>query len=136
MLKIFQWSCPAGCGEFEAITEGSELASCPECSLADCNKIITAPAIHTLESHFRGMRGDSADEQFVPGHGGYRDLNLCDKKTGEPLVYNSLKEKRELLKKNGLFEKGPAKDPQHIRRSKRRMLFTREGKKTSQLGVN
>lgn len=132
MLKRFSYLCDQH-GEFDELVEGYVGQSpCPRCG-ANSPKILSCPSIHTLSTHFKGFRGDSAEEQFVPGYGGYRDINLCDAKTGEPQTYSSLSEKKKLLEANGLFEKGPAKDNFAKPRNKRTMRFTGVGAKTSQV---
>jgi putative FmdB family regulatory protein len=137
MLKLHDFECEE-CGlGFEALFEGGPTkpilaAACPACG-GKAPKIMSAPAIHTLETHMRGYRGSSAEENFVPAHG-FRDVNLTDE-AGKPMCYNSLKEKNQLLEQRGLGIK-ESKDWTKQKRSKRPMRFTREGRRSSQLGVN
>lgn len=133
MLKIFDYECP--CGVFEALVDGSE----PQVVCANGHtavKIMSAPALHTLETHMRGFRPSDSSEQWAPGHGGFRDVNLCDPRTGKPAVYSSLAEKKRLMKEYGVQQKEPTRDRFKKRKSQRSMVFDGSSKRTSQLGIN
>lgn len=133
MLKRFDYECPAH-GVFEETVEGYVgQQPCPRCG-ESAPKIMSATVIHTLETHFRGFRGDGTDNAFKPGEGSYRDENLTDK-AGNAQTYSSLSERRRLLEKHGLYEKGPI-EKNRRRRSQRPMYFTAKGSKRSQLGIN
>lgn len=133
MLKLFDFECGKH-GRFEDLVEGYPTKSeCPTCG-TESPKIMSAPAIHTLETHMRGYQGDEHDGGFSPAMG-FRDPNLTDEH-GKPMVYSTLGEKRKLLKQRGLEQKDSSRDWTKQKRSKRPMRFTKEGKKSSQLGTN
>src|SRR5512139_4165204 len=134
MLKLADFECPE-CGDVqEVMYDHRETGSvmCQECD-KPCDKLMSAPAIHTLETHFRGYRGDhdkrSGAGHWSPASGEFIDENLCDKKTGKPLAYKSLREKDRLLEQQGLYARGEAKDRFQQRQSKRPMIFSGVGKK-------
>lgn len=132
MLKLRDFECEPCQGTEEVLVEGDEGANCPVCD-RPMTRIMSAPSVHTLETHMRGYRDDS-DGVWRPGHGEFLDENLCDK-AGNPQTYSSLSEKRKLLEKHGKFEKGPK--PKNLKkRSERPMMFTGGGSKRSQLGIN
>lgn len=133
MLKIHDYECEHCDVRWEQLVEEHEVVGCGRCG-DEAKKIMSAPAIHTLETHMRGYRGDGAEDAYTPAHG-FRDPNLTDEH-GKPVVYSSLKEKNALLKKHGLEIKDSSRDWTKQKRSKRPMRFTKEGRKTSQLGVN
>jgi DNA-directed RNA polymerase subunit RPC12/RpoP len=64
-------------------------------------RIISAPTIHTLSTHFRGTG--------VSYGGDYVDENLCDPRTREPVRITSLNDKKRKLKQFKLYEKGAHK---------------------------
>lgn len=133
MLKLHDYECEPCGRQFEALVDSyGEPVFCCNCGELAI-KIMSAPAIHTLETHMRGYRGDSAEENYVPAHG-FRDVNLTDE-AGRPMCYNSLKEKNQLLEQRGLGIK-ESKDWTKQKRSKRPMRFTAQGSKRSQLGIN
>jgi len=47
--------------------------------------------------------------EFNSAHG-YQDENIFDRKTGQAQSYRTLGQKKALLKKYGLYEKGPHSD--------------------------
>lgn len=99
MLKLRDFRCD-GCGHVhELLTDSSDDKRYIAC---DCGgtaeRIISMPAVHTLENHMRGT-GE--------GHGGeYLDYDLMDRKTGAPARITSVRQKERLLKERGLFIKG------------------------------
>lgn len=136
MLRLYDYECEP-CGRtFEAMVEAyDEAVFCNGCG-GLATKIMSAPAIHTLETHMRGYQPHSAEENFSPGHGGFRDINLCDPVTGKPAVYSSLAEKKALMKKFGVQQKEPTKDRFKMRKSKRPMVFDGSSHRRSQQGIN
>ena len=130
MLRLHDYECTE-CGRVLEILVDTEGDDTPLHCGHEMERLISAPAIHTLESHMRGYRTGPGDEKFVPSYGEFRDENLCDE-NGRPMTYTSPREKQRLLKERGLYEKGPVKEADK-RRSERRMIFTREGNKRSQL---
>ena len=134
MLRIYDYECE-DCGVFEKLVEAIDEKVTCECG-KPAVKIMSAPAIHTLETHMRGYQAASSDENFAPGHGGFRDVNLCDPVTGKPAVYSSLAEKKRLMKEYGVQQKEPTRDRFKKRRSKRAMMFGSWSSKKCQLGIN
>jgi hypothetical protein len=133
VLRLHDFECPE-CGVWEALIDDDRRTTFCGCGL-EATRIISAPAIHTLETHMRGYQAHSAEEQWAPGHGGFRDVNLTDK-AGNPQVYSSLAEKNALLKKHGLAVKEPNKDRFRKRKSQRSMVFDGSSNRKSQLGIN
>jgi len=140
-LKLADFECPK-CGDVQELLYDNreELeVHCGECE-TKCDKLMGRPAIHTLETHMRGYQGRDYDRKCGAGHwspasGEFIDENLCDRKTGQPLKYSSVREKEKLLAEQGLFAKGDTqthRDTFTKRREKRPMYFSGVGKKTSQ----
>ena len=140
-LKLADFECPECHRVEELLYDNREETKplCGECHV-ECTKLMGRPAIHTLETHFRGYRGQDYDRRNGAGHwspasGEFIDENLCNRKTGEPLRYKSLREKERLLQEQKLFAKGDKethRDTFTKRRAKRPMYFSGVGKKTSQ----
>jgi putative FmdB family regulatory protein len=136
MLKLYDYECD-NCGEqFEALVSGYDEMVFHEPCGAPGTKIMSAPALHTLETHMRGFRPTGSDEQWASGHGGFRDVNLCNPRTGKPAVYNSLSEKKRLMKEYGVQQKEPTNDRFRKRKCQRSMIFDGSSKRTSQQGIN
>ena len=145
MLKLADFECPE-CGDIQEVMYDHReqgTVTCQDCNVA-CDKLVGAPAIHTLETHFRGYQGNQSFDKrtgagyYNPSHGEFIDENLCDKNTGKPLAYKSLREKEKLLHEQGLYAKedvrSEKKDRFKTKQSKKPMIFTGHGKKGIQYG--
>ena len=140
-LRTYDYECDCGVWEDIVEYEQRDKIRCVKCGQGE--RLMCAPVIQTLESHMRGFKGERSqgvDGQgyWNPGFGEFKDENLTDPNTGEPAVYSSLKEKRDLLKKYGKYERGDVDQSATIgpkkKRSERPMIFTNEGSKRGQLG--
>ena len=63
-------------------------------------RLMSTPAVHTLETHFRGNWQEGAHD------GEYYDENLMTQDDTKPVRVTSLAHKSRLLKERGLHEKG------------------------------
>lgn len=95
-----------------------EFVSCPDCHRR-ATRIISAPTIHTLETHLRGVRDPDIK---VNQDGSYQDPNIYDRARDEFPVITSLKHKKETLKRLGLYEKGDA--PGRAKAAKKRVTVS------------
>lgn len=101
-MPIFEYDCePCGIVDEHFFTGGAIIPDSLRC--AKCGgptvRLISAPAIHTIETHFRGTK----DPGIKVDSGGYWDPNIVDR-SGKPQFVRSLSHKRRLLKENGLTE--------------------------------
>lgn len=106
-MPMYQYECTAG-HEFEDFRPMSERGRKVRCTCGKyARKVVTACAIHTLETHLRGTRGIQ-----TACDGSYVDDNLFDRRTGKAPVVTSLKHKRELMKAKGVDYAEP---PDHVK---------------------
>jgi hypothetical protein len=100
MLRLREFRC----GDCETVHEHLDDADTRQIA-CDCGgvaeRIISAPTIHTLSTHFSGTG--------MSYGGDYVDENLCTKDTREPIRITSLNHKKRVMKELGLFEKGTHK---------------------------
>ncbi|HUT59106.1 MAG TPA: zinc ribbon domain-containing protein [Phycisphaerae bacterium] len=99
MIKIHDYQCQNGHIHEQIVYNDERATTCKTCG-AEAGRIISLPAIHTLETHFRGSRETNAHD------GSYYDENLMKPHTNEPVLVKSMAHKRQLLKERGLYEKG------------------------------
>lgn len=112
MYKIYDYECDA-CGRLapDTLVEGDVPQIACACG-QPMTRIISMPAIHTIETHLRGQRETT-------GYGGeYFDENLMGQDDTEPVRVKSLAHKKQLLKERGLYEKG--EHPGRVKAHKRR----------------
>jgi hypothetical protein len=99
VLKLRDFECQF-CGEqFEALHEDHQAVLCSNGHVS--NRLISAPTVHTLSTHFRGTG--------ISFGGDVYDENLCDPATRKPVPVTSLRDKQRKLKQFGLYEKGAHK---------------------------
>jgi hypothetical protein len=100
MLRLREFRC----GDCETVHEHLDDADTRQIA-CDCGgvaeRIISAPTIHTLSTHFRGTG--------ISYGGDVYDENLCDPATRKPVPVTSLRDKQRKLKQFGLYEKGAHK---------------------------
>ena len=140
-LVTYDFECDCGVWEDTVEYEKRDDLRCVKCGQGE--RLMCAPAIHTLETHMRGYRGDNGVDAkatgqgyYNPGFGEFIDENLTDPATGNPMRYSTLKEKEACLRKAGKFQKGDissahATTGNSLSRSKKPIVFTKEGRKTS-----
>jgi hypothetical protein len=132
-LKTYDYECDCGVAELIVEYDERDQQICETCGKGD--RLMSAPPIHTLETHMRGYRNDTNSGRMgEQGHYNpsdkFVDENLTDAR-GNPLSYSTLAEKKRLLKENGLYERT---DPKPKRRSQRPMFFTGGSNRRDQLG--
>jgi hypothetical protein len=134
-LRTYDYECDCGVTEVTIPYEDRDSWSCSECGRAD--RLMCAPAVHTLETRMRGFKSDNSADKHTgqgywnPGFGEFIDENLTDPNTGEPARYSSLKEREKLMEKYGKFDlndinRGKATT---FNGKKKRVIFTKEGNK-------
>jgi putative FmdB family regulatory protein len=98
---LYEFECQSGhVSEFGfPMEDRPAFVSCPHCHRR-AERIISAPTIHTLETHLRGVRDPDVK---VNADGSYIDPNIYDRAKDEFPVIKSLKHKQETLKRLGLY---------------------------------
>lgn len=107
--KTYDYECECGIAEATVDYDERDDQHCATCD-KPAQRLMCAPAIHTLETAMRGY--DDSDGVWRPSHGGFVDQNIVI--DGKPAIYNSPKEKQQCLDKAGLYQK----DPTAIKRRK------------------
>ena len=100
-MKLKDYECRKCERLFEVLDEEKYLKETIACECgAKADRLMSAPGIHTLETHMRGTRGFETECD-----GSYLDHELCASGSGKPTLVKSLKHKKQLLKDHGLYEK-------------------------------
>lgn len=117
-FKIDDFRCDHCERVFEDITAPGGLRNTRLCRCGEiATRIISAPAVQTIETHMR-----SATDSRVDAHGGYHDYNLRDLKTGAVPYITSKAQKARIMREKGVVEMGSV--PADRERSRKGTIYS------------
>lgn len=100
-FKIDDYRCDHCERVFEDITAPGGLRETRLCRCGEvARRIISAPALQTLETHLKGAQDTEVR------HGGYFDYNLRDLKSGRVPFITSTAQKKRIMREKGVVEMG------------------------------
>lgn len=128
-MPTYEYQCPEG----HTMTGFYPLAKKPLTTKCVCGKrasfIISAPALHTLDTLVRGCDDPMVQRTHTSG-AGYLDPNLgFDRKTGKHTPITSRGQRERLMRESGLYEKPESDKCKDVRleKTKRTKHFSASG---------